>query len=1016
MNRLNAKRIGVLAASLLLGLAVAGPVSFSSIPIINSAGQPVVQIVIGSSAKPSDGVVAANIAAVIGNLAFTSTPVSATVGNTNGLSCVVTTAKCAVSNQQVWLGESGVSAPSGSYGFTALIGSVLNRAITLGSPSNTKSLQSGVGGSYAFQRGYTTSNSPQDSPYTAAGYVPTSTSVVAATNGGGVSFSSFTASGATQDNLIQITNAQLPALLGNSGNYGENEYLWLTGFPVYDQQTSPSVQNFALIDAGGAYQITFNKPIHEPYWALGTLGGTGTPSVGNSINNAAISLLGQQWTIVNYALPTGTPSSSTVALHGGKLSLAASLVPMTTVYVGKNLTSGPFTVQLADLGTANSGGTSPAAINIYYKGVLTNSSSIWPVNTVKYNVTGVQLYVKVNATFAGLYAYQKWAKIQLYSNVYNLTDGQTFNQTRDPGWNVNLLWVNASGSGHFTDLQSIIIYNSSSVTLTPGQSFTFIQNPQTYKLTLVGDTNGNNFDAVSITSQYASSIQYKNLPSGSAPSTGNGLGNINNVTEPAQELIVTSQIPNAFSYAGQTSSSVTYLLTPYALTESRNSISANAAGVTSGYGGNGYPVNVEVQVVSGYPTANYISSSNPLLITISGFTSNVATSAQSTTLTFTSVNMIGSASYFTNAMQATSGNFYNITAIKLSRALPGLSITVGTFPGNAVSATANCFDFTGAQVGNVMASLATTTTPQVIYPASGQVYSNIASGATVTYNQQNGQPTGNFAITGMSPVPKASTGVGVWGFFTYNVPEIDVPANTGSTDSFSFNIMNSTAGASATPLFQLNYSATNTWNNVTYTSAAGTAILAKTGFVSERGSKVATISPTVLTFDIARNIDMLQLVVGPVNATVTTSGKQVGPYGVGQTTNIPNVTIANVTQTTTVTGAGSGCTVSGTGNLTATPSVTSATTPVKLDTSATPLVVMDSNANAASTLIVVGSKFVNTVAQQIFAQNPSLDSSFGTSSVVLQAFGSNRILVAGYYANQTVQAGNQFIQALLSAA
>jgi maleate cis-trans isomerase len=89
---------------------------------------------------------------------------------------------------------------------------------------------------------------------------------------------------------------------------------------------------------------------------------------------------------------------------------------------------------------------------------------------------------------------------------------------------------------------------------------------------------------------------------------------------------------------------------------------------------------------------------------------------------------------------------------------------------------------------------------------------------------------------------------------------------------------------------------------------------------------------------------------------------------------------------------------------------------VKLDTSATPLVVLDNNANSASTLIVIGSKYVNTVAQQIFAQNPSLDSSFGTSSVVLQAFGSNRILVAGYYANQTVQAGNQFIQALLSAA
>ncbi|MGC8888996.1 MAG: S-layer protein, partial [Candidatus Micrarchaeia archaeon] len=76
MKSLNAKRIAAVAASLLVGLALAGSVSFSNIPIINSAGQPVVQIVVGSQAKPSDGVVAANIAAVIGNLAYTSTPVT----------------------------------------------------------------------------------------------------------------------------------------------------------------------------------------------------------------------------------------------------------------------------------------------------------------------------------------------------------------------------------------------------------------------------------------------------------------------------------------------------------------------------------------------------------------------------------------------------------------------------------------------------------------------------------------------------------------------------------------------------------------------------------------------------------------------------------------------------------------------------------------------------------------------------------------------------------------------------
>ena len=224
--------------------------------------------------------------------------------------------------------------------------------------------------------------------------------------------------------------------------------------------------------------------------------------------------------------------------------------------------------------------------------------------------------------------------------------------------------------------------------------------------------------------------------------------------------------------------------------------------------------------------------------------------------------------------------------------------------------------------------------------------------------------------------------------------------------------MNSTAGVTSTPLFQLNYSITGTHNNVTYSDYTG-AINAKAGFVSERGSKVASITPTTLTFDMAKAVDSLQIVVGPVNSTVSSTKNKAGPYGVGQTTNLPNVTIAQVNATCAVTGTGSGCTVSGVSNLTASPNVMSATTPVKLDTSAVPLVVLD-NAATSQTLIVVGSKYVNSVAQQIFSQNPSLDSSFNTGSVVVQAFGSNRILVAGYYANQTVQAGNQFIQALLS--
>ncbi len=977
MNRLNAKRIGVLAASLLFGLAVAGPVSFSNIPIINSAGQPVVQVVVGSQAQPSDGVVAANIAAVIGNLAFTTTPVTATVAGKGGLSCVVTTATCTVSGQQVYLGESGTSTPAGSYGFTALIGSVLNRGITLGSPISTKTPQSFASG-YASQNDvalYTTTNSPPDSPYIGT-TVPTSMSATASYNGGGMAFNGFsnTLGG---DNLMVIGNSQFPTLMSNAGTHGESEYLFLTGFPVYDQQTSsPSVKNFAVLNAGGAYEVLFNNPIHEP-WVHSSSSGIsgGSVTVGtNGINNAEISLLGQNWTIVSATLPgTTTGVSSTVATTGGKIGLAASLVPLSTVYVGKNLTSGPFTVQLADLGQAGTSGVSPAAINVYYNGVLTNSSSIYPGNTVKYNVSGSNLYVKVNQTFAGLYAYQKWAKIQMYSGVYNISgSGGVFNQTTNPGWNVYLLWTNKTTDTP-SDLSGIILYNSTPTMLTSGQSFTFIQDPKAYKVTLAGDTLGNNYDHVTVASQYAGSVNYANTPG----STGNGLGNINNINETAQELVVTSTIPDAFTVGGFTGSTVTYDLTPYALAET-----ANGLGTT--VGGNAV---VNAVLTMGTGATPFVTSTYQLIATIKGY-GNTGTPTTATA-TFS-----GASGTF-----ATGTRFYNITSITLNRALPGVTITAQVGTGGT---------------GNVLATLSTTSQPQVMYTVTGQNYQSLASGASVTYNQQNGQPTTKFDLTApSSPVSFGSQN----SFFQYTMNEINVPSQSSSQDQFAFNIVNSTAGVGATTLFYLNYSATDAHNNVTYQSSQGNSVLAPQGFISERGSKVASIGPTNLAFDMAENVDSLQFVVGTVNSTVSSSsGKTVGPYSIGQSTNLPNVTIANITAKCTVTGAGSGCTVSGMGNLTGVPTVQNATTPVKLNTATQPLVVLDSNANSASTLIVVGSKYVNSVAQQIFSQNPSLDSSFGPGSVVAQAFGSNRILVAGYYANQTVQAGNQFIQALLSSA
>ena len=676
---------------------------------------------------------------------------------------------------------------------------------------------------------------------------------------------------------------------------------------------------------------------------------------------------------------------------------------------------------------------------------------------------------------------------------------------------------------------SLVIYNQSPTTLTPGQSFSFVSpNFTAYKVNFVGDTLGTNYDPLQFSASTQGGLSIQNT--GTA---GTGISKPTNITnQPAQELTVTSQIQNAFSYAGQIGSTLTYDLTPYELNVPGN-------GFSVGVGNTLLPTNVVVYSTAG--NANIIVSTSPVTLTLTGYASNTATSTSTTSVQVSnlggsvassssfsiSANAINDTESGSNTLQlslsgsyswisgthplsvaitgnsittpasntvyavpgaaqtqtysitsattpqtlsSTAGNFYNITAITLSGltgnpASPSItatitqtfngvahnsapasyatntitaSTTVSSLPGSTLPVSQSFYNITNMYFSTALPYLAanvvvgqvpTATTnvianyqpisPVLLYPKSGYQYMWVATSPSVTYNQQNGQPSisGGLTLTAATApngVPATSQK-----YFTVNVPEYNVPGSTTSQDALSFGIQNSTTGGAQNFGFQLNQSATGTRNNMTYQSSTGVTVNAPTGFVTERGSKVAAISPSSVTINMAKVVDTLQFVVSP-SATVvnSTSGeKSVGPVGIGQAVpGFSNLTVSNVTATCGgISVKTSVCTISSP-NVTATPSVSQAVVPVSLNTATTPLVVLDSNANSAATLILVGSKFVNSVSAQVFAQNPSLNSSFNTGSVVVQAYGTNRILVAGYTANQTVQAGNQFINDLLQAA
>ncbi len=1241
MKSVNAKRIAALAASVALGIAFAAPVSFSNIPIVNSAGQPVVQVVVGSTAMPSDGVVAANIAAVIGNLAFTSTPVTATVGGTSQLSCAVTAPSCTLSNQQVYLGEKGSITASGSYSFKGLIGSVMNAGLLNYNTLNaTKNLHPASDG-FAYPQGQTspyaiTSTPTATSPLTGVGPISLSTSVTSSVNGGGVQFNRMTQTGG-YDNIVRFSNAQVPGLMQNSGPYSESEYLWSMGFPVFDQASG--VNNLAVLDAGAAYQVTFGNPIS-------------VVSSGN-VNHAAFQFDGANWTVFNVTLPTGAEPTSANFVTGGKLQLASASTPLQTVYVGQNVTSGGIKVTLQDLSYPNSNGVADAALSVYNNGKLTNETSVVPGTSLAVNSSGTKIYLYVQQTFPGLYSYQKWAKVQLFSSITNVTSGKVFNN--EPGWYSEIQWTTNQSTvsanfpaaptlaGSNAEIAGLVLYSnqSQSTTLTPGSTMAIGSN---YKLTFAGDSFGtpgsgnSNYDPLTLSVSNQNGVTYANPATGASTSqvpgketfssTGtlsSSSGTIQNVnttviTEPVDWLTVTSAVPTAFEVlntgsfsAPASSSQVQYVLDGFQYNLGNAIDAAGVANVLAAPEGGTYVTLTNSGVVAG----NYVSNNNQFTVTVTGYKPG-STSASSAQFTFNalgqtqtdsgfalgnvtniglsyavpngvSVNVYettnvlsGSTSYssspvsqtlvptnsvYLSSNSATSNTVSSFGANTLKLTVPaniiytGQSDILSAVDSNSVTANivlevsygANTFVTNTITNGNTVTQnadvlgglIASATSPTfytvnafipgtsyfatntlLVIPSVTLSYANnaIASGTSmiitastsanaltsaasalsiqvngassanniagsnsVTFNsdslgvgtysvsanvipysknaasanqvltsntliiepalallgtlsyagplvaykvpQYNYYLTPNaasanvlYTVESSTNLPftlthinvKGSTATSAQNYFTYTMPEITVPQATTATANVVVGLYNASTILS-NPTYWLNQTNGNN-NDLQYQSSQGLTVKAPVGFRTERGGEVASISTTSVTYDMAKGVDTLQFLVGPGSSTVTTSSATYGPYGVGQATNIPNVTIESVNATCSFKSAISGCSVSGISNLTGVPSVNSVENAVGLNPSTTPLAVLDSQANNASTLVVVGSSYVNTVAQQIFAQNPGFASSFGPSSVVVQAFGTNRILVAGYSANQTVQAGNQFIQDLLQSA
>ena len=174
------------------------------------------------------------------------------------------------------------------------LGAVLNQGLLDSNLQASKTLQSSP--PYAFQdetSPYSLGNSSTiPSPFTGASGIPQiSIPINYSKNGGGLTYPSFSSNGF--ENILRISNSELPSLLNDSGKYNESQYIWVGGFSLFDQQTN-NTGNLSILDPSVAYQISLRGPLYANAIAYAS----------NSINPIEISMLGYNWTVINASAPS----------------------------------------------------------------------------------------------------------------------------------------------------------------------------------------------------------------------------------------------------------------------------------------------------------------------------------------------------------------------------------------------------------------------------------------------------------------------------------------------------------------------------------------------------------------------------------------------------------------------------------------------------------------------------------------------------------------------------------------
>lgn len=952
MKSLNVKKIATAAAgAAMLGAAFAGAVQVDQAGLESfnffSNGAPNLQIVVGSQAQASDAVAAANIAGMIGNLAYTSQDI--TVLGADALSCSGGTGTSTASSDKVSL---EVTTP-------------------------------GVNPSVAYQmktfiQGFLDANSTDDRVDSAIGSAATILSVDA--NGVSSSFGrKVTPSETGLAFKGTITDPERTTV-----TYTEEERYYLYSKTQYDTATKKVKARNPQV----AYEAIFTNPV-QVCSEVTPDDSTCSDTYFTPKHRMKIRLLGSEWVIFgmnnfnsNVALPTGGSAAS--------LELGKEIQFKEFMQIGDEA-SNPAGIKavLKDISAVPTGATQllSASFEIYdANGNLLDTSTLQEGG--EYNNHGI--VVRVSKVFSGL-GQTSYAQVSIFSDRLTLQNGATVSADNQQ-WRVTLVGGGAS-YGH--SLSKIQLIRQVVDDLEAGGSVTFLQAPQLMKLTYNGledvtyDTltfqTGSQSFQTSSTDTTTVNLNYVRVTSGLTSPFDFGTVAKNQFYYIVDPAPVGTSAQGVVFYQDTTSSSAGFFV-PYFGT------AATSAAATGNISYSGAITTLDLSAIPRAQIRAYNSTGITSCGAFGDFPSKSLLS-NNASLLVNALNLAGNTTgvQFGNGGSSPAGTPLT-TGYTLASEAQNITVTAASV-NSACTAGNVTLEFLNAN-GSIAPGLGTT---GVTYGTGNNYvkYNYGAQSVNLRFNGNgislaavnSGDPTGNDTIW----IPEyAKDDDTVLGAFSIDVGNADVKG----TPRLAPNSGTATVGYSG---------AGQTGTGDVYTTGSMDANSTfEVGYVSPRGSKADSISSSTVTIKYATKLAYALYTLSTAG-TDTTANTATNDFKVGDealNNNGYKVVVKGITAAGT--SGGSGGSVKGVDGLK--PSQAQAFVVTPLNTASSPLVVRDSQAGAQP-LIVVGGPLVNSVAASALSGGPAPSAS---DEAVVKVQG-DKILVYGYTAADTQEAARSLI-------